>query len=134
MPGPLFAPGSVRTTCIALTACGVLFAGIGAALHVRSHLLGEAVAEGGSRSDGVCLGAARRMGGELTVTPEGLRVVLPDAVDQRTSLTDASGLLAFCPDMTLSYFCMGLSCGPGGSPGGPGGKVGMQVELTRKAL
>ena len=55
---------------------------------------------------------------------------LPDAVDQRTSLTDASGLLAFCPDMTLSYFCMGLSCGPGGS----GSKVGMQVELTRKAL
>lgn len=134
MPGPLFAPGSVRTTCIALSVCGVLFAGVGAALHVRSHLLGEAVAEGGNRSDGVCLGAARRMGGELTMTPEGLRVVLPDAVDQRTSLTDASGLLAFCPDMTLSYFCMGLSCGPGGSPGGPNGKVGMQVELTRKAL
>ena len=65
MPGPLFAPGSARTACIALSVCGVLFAGVGAALHVRSYLLGEAVAEGGSRSDGVCLGAARRMGGDL---------------------------------------------------------------------
>ncbi|MBK1840998.1 hypothetical protein JHL17_26705 [Azospirillum sp. YIM B02556] len=133
MPGPLFAPGSARTACIALSVCGVLFAGVGAAMHIRSYLLGESVAEGGSRSEAVCLATARRMGGELTVMPEGLRVVLPEAVDQRTSLTDASGLLAFCPDMTLSYFCMGLSCGPGG-PGGPGGKVSMQVELTRKSL
>ncbi|HYH39649.1 MAG TPA: hypothetical protein VD860_15610 [Azospirillum sp.] len=123
----MFAPGSARTTCIALSVCGILSAGIGAALHVRSHLLGAAVAEGGTRSEAVCLGAARRMGGELTVTPEGLRVVLPEAVDQRTSLTDASGLLAFCPDMTLSYFCLGLSCGPGG-------KISMQVDLVRKSF
>ncbi|BAI73733.1 hypothetical protein AZL_a02020 (plasmid) [Azospirillum sp. B510] len=123
----MFAPGSARTTCIALSICGVLFAGIGAALHIRSYLLGAAVAEGGSRSDAACLGAARRMGGELTVTPDGLRLVVPEAVDQRTSLTDASGLMAFCPDMTLSYFCMGLSCAPGG-------KVSMQVELVRRSL
>lgn len=123
----MFALGSVRTTCIALSACGILFAGVGAALHVRSYLLDAAVAEGGNRSEAVCLGAARRMGGELTVMPEGLRVVLPEAVDQRTSLTDASGLLAFCPDMTLSYFCLGLSCGPSG-------KISMQVELVRKSF
>lgn len=125
----MFDPASVRITCIALLICGALFGGAGVAFHVRGHWLAGAVAEGGAQAEAACLAAARRLGsgvgGSVAATPDGLLLLVPETNDQRTSLTDASGLLASCPDMALSYFCMGRGCGSDG-------KVSMRMELRRQ--
>jgi len=120
----MFEPATLRVTCIALLILGALFGGAGVALHVRSLFLAEAVADGGGQAEAACFAAARRIAGDVAPTAEGLRLVVADTADQRTSLTDASGLLAFCPGMELAYFCMGKACGGTG-------KVAMQLELRR---
>ncbi|CAO3433685.1 hypothetical protein [Azospirillum doebereinerae] len=120
----MFEPATVRIACIALLVLGALFGGAGVALHVRGLLLADAVADGGGQAEAACFAAARRIGGDVAPTADGLRLAVPDTADQRTSLTDASGLLAFCPGMEMAYFCMGKGCGTDG-------KVAMRMELRR---
>ncbi|MBP2228996.1 hypothetical protein J2847_002288 [Azospirillum agricola] len=120
----MFEPAAVRIVCIALLVLGALFGGAGAALHIRGLRLAEAVADGAGQTEASCLAAARRVGGEVAPTADGLRLTMADTADQRTALTDATGLLAFCPDMELAYFCMGKACGSDG-------KVAMRMELRR---
>ena len=120
----MFAPGSLRTACIALLIGGALFGGAGIGLYVRSLWLAEAVAAGAAQAEAACLAAARGLGGDVSVADHTLHLLLPQTLDQRTSLTDASGVLAAGPDWTLSYFCMGRECGAGGG-------VGMRMDLRR---
>lgn len=120
----MFAPGSLRTLCIALVVAGALFGGAGIGLYVRSLLLADAVATGGAQADAACLAAARGLGGEVTMADRTLTVALARTQDQRAALTDASGVLAACPDWGLAYFCMGKECGADGG-------VGMRMQLNR---
>jgi hypothetical protein len=122
----MFEPGVIRITCLALMILGVLFGSAGVTLHLRNMWLVESVASGVGQAQTVCLDAARRISGEVTATADTLSLVVMDTADQRTSLTDASGLLAFCPGMEMTYFCMGKACGNSG-------KVAMRMDLRRSA-
>ena len=122
----MFASDSLRITCIALLIGGALFGGAGIGLYVRSLWLAEAVAAGEAQADAACLAAARGLGGDVSIVDRSLHLSLPQTQDQRASLTDASGVLAACPDWTLGYFCMGKECGANGG-------VGMRMELRRSA-
>lgn len=106
-----------------LTLTAVLLAGAGGYFHFRAWRLAEESADATRVADETCYRLLVPMGA-VERTPDGFRVSVPDIVDPRARLADASAIVAACPDLTLSRFCLGKGCGEGAG-------VGLVMEMRR---
>jgi len=119
----MFQAATARNVCFALIPVGVLFAGIGTYFHVRAWRLAADVERDAVAADDVC-GRLLASLGAVERTETSFRLTIPDVVEPRTRLADASTIVAACPGHTMTRFCLGKGCGAGDG-------VGLVMELRR---